>query len=473
MHRHSGLFRAALILAALLAGAPHAAAWLHPEHRAIAGASIQGLDPARAQALRDLWAIARAGHEDRLCEQAWAGDQGPDPRCIDLAALPALAGDHSCSPADLVRTILTERWVLDVAQVASRLELRLRTAKTGAQRINATRDSDLSFERVDPFYSSRAGANNSHFLLTRRNFDPGDYLRDSFSPGAELNAMGIWLYSHAVALKLATRAAAPGLSAAERGDLARLALAAEFYGEHFLQDAFASGHVAGTWGDVALRKGTHDYYNEHGLNTSTWSGQSVILAGDSHMRAEDRDRAAPVARASLEQFVDALDPRSPVGQAMAGIELPEPYMTQGIETCKASVLPKMGGISSGPRPGSQPGRDSPRDADSQRRPGDRLAAALPVGDRAVCRRRRRAAGRLHERLVRRLGHPGARNRRAQHRCPRGSRPRGAPAGSGCGADLLRGRPDLPRASRRTPVRRAGAPTRTSPHSSRGRPRARE
>jgi len=328
----------------LLATPAPAAAWIHPEHRAITGATIEGLDPARAKALRDLWAIARAGHEDRLCEQAWAGDQGPDPRCIDLAALPALAGDHSCSPTELLRTILTERWVLDVAKVASRLELRLRAARTVTDRVNATRDSDLAFERVDPAYSSRAGANNAHFLLTRRNADPADYLRDSVSAGAELNAMGIWLYSHAVAMKLAARASAPGLSAAERGELARLALAAELYGEHFLQDTFASGHVAGTWGDVALRKGTHDYYNEQGLATTTWSGSAVVLAGDTHMRVEDRERAAPVARASLEQFLDALDPASVVGRAMALVQLPEAVLSQGIETCGAEVLPQLGGV---------------------------------------------------------------------------------------------------------------------------------
>jgi hypothetical protein len=328
----------------VLAGASPAAAWIHPEHRAIAGATIEGLDPARAQALRDLWAAARAGHEDRLCEQVWEGDQGPDPRCIDLAALPALSGDHSCSPTDLLKTVLTERWVLDVARVASQLEQRIKAARTVAERINATRASDLAFERVDPGYSSRAGANNAHFLLTRRNADPAVYLRDSVSAGAELNAIGIWLYSHAVAMKLASRASAPGLSAAERGELVRMALATEFYGEHFLQDTFASGHVAGTWGDVALRKGTHDYYNEQGLATTTWSGHAVILAGDSHMRAEDRDRAAPVARLSLEQFLDALDPASAMGRAMAQVEIPAALLSEGIETCKASVLPQLGGI---------------------------------------------------------------------------------------------------------------------------------
>jgi hypothetical protein len=339
----SGGIKVWLILTLLIAASP-ADAWIHPEHRAIAGATIAGLDAARAQALRDLWAAARAGQEGRLCEQAWAADQGPDPACIDLAAFPALAGDHSCSPTELLKTILTERWVLDVARVASQLEARIRGARTASDRINATRASDLGFEGVDPGYSSRAGANNAHFLLARRSADPAVYLRDSVSGGAELNAMGIWLYSHAMALKLAGRASAPGLSAAARGELARAALAAEFYGEHFLQDTFAAGHVAGTWGKVATRKGTHDYYNEHGLATSTWSGHPVILAGDSHMRDEDRDHAAPIARLSLEQFLDALDPASPVARGMALVEFPEAVLSEGIETCKAEGLPKTSGI---------------------------------------------------------------------------------------------------------------------------------
>lgn len=332
-----------LLLAALLLAAPRASAWIHPEHRQIAGASIDGLDESRKRALRDLWALARQGHEERLCTDPFAGDQGPSPGCIDLAAFPALAGDHSCSPRDLLGSVLDEAWVLDVARVCSRLEVKLAAARTPAQRVNATRGSDLELERVDVEYSSRASANNAHFLLTREGADPSIYIRDTVRPGAELNAIGIWGFSHIVALRLAGRLGDPSLGREERSDLARRALAAEWYGVHFLQDAFASGHIAGTWGDTALRKGTHDFYNAQGLGTQTWEGKSVVVAGDVYMRPEDRDLAAPVARRSLEQFLDALVPDSPLARATAALEVPAETEAEGIETCKATVLPAFGG----------------------------------------------------------------------------------------------------------------------------------
>jgi len=330
------------LIGVLLSAAP-ALAWIHPEHRQIAGASIEGLDPARKEALRELWALARRGHEDRLCAEPFAGDQGPNPGCIDLAAFPALAGDHSCSPRDLLDSVLGEEWVLDVARVCSRLEAKLAKARTGADRVNATRGSDLELERVDKEYSSRAGANNAHFLLTREESDPSAYIRATFRPGAELNAIGIWGFSHLVALRLAGRLQEPGLAEAERADLALRALAVEWYGIHFLQDAFASGHVAGTWGDTALRKGTHDYYNVHGLGTATWKGKAVVLTGDTWMRPQDRDLAAPVARRSLEQLLDALDPASPLARSVETVEIPDPVLAEGVETCRASALPPLGG----------------------------------------------------------------------------------------------------------------------------------
>ena len=106
-----------------------AAAWVYPEHRNIAGSAIEGLDPARKATLERLWAEARKGHEDRLCESPWAGDQGKKPGCIDFAAFPALAGDHSCSADEMLKTVLETKWVMDVAEVAAVLDQGLATAK--------------------------------------------------------------------------------------------------------------------------------------------------------------------------------------------------------------------------------------------------------------------------------------------------------------------------------------------------------
>src|SRR5258706_14646039 len=89
-------------------------AWVYSEHRQIAGEAIARLDPERRARLDALWAEARRGHEDRLCESPWAGPQGKTASCVDFAAFSALAGDHSCSADDLVANVLAAPWVLPV-----------------------------------------------------------------------------------------------------------------------------------------------------------------------------------------------------------------------------------------------------------------------------------------------------------------------------------------------------------------------
>jgi hypothetical protein len=90
----------------------------------------------------------------------------------------------------------------------------------------------------------------------------------------------------------------------ERSALILSALADEAFALHFLEDVFASGHVAGTWGDASQRKGTHDYYNEKGLEVTTWDGKRVILMGDAFMRPQDAELAANTIRISIEQLLE-------------------------------------------------------------------------------------------------------------------------------------------------------------------------
>ncbi|MFQ5960225.1 MAG: hypothetical protein ACE5MG_02430, partial [Candidatus Methylomirabilales bacterium] len=146
-------------------------AWIYPEHRDITLLAVQKLDPQRRAILSRLWAEARADHAQRLCEQPAEAAQGRKPSCIDWAAWPAIAGDHSCSAATMVHTILTTGWILDVADIAARLKQDLADAKTRSQRVNALRDSDNRLLRADEEYATRAGANNVHFLLARSSVD--------------------------------------------------------------------------------------------------------------------------------------------------------------------------------------------------------------------------------------------------------------------------------------------------------------
>ena len=237
----------AVAVLALSVTSREADAWIYPEHRDIAGAAVAGLSAAEKAALDSLWAEARKGKDARLCEAVWAGDQGPKPGCLDWASFPAIAGDHSCSPNELLTTVLESNWILPVAGICAQLRTDIATSTTPSQLRNRLVKSDLKLERTDPGYSTRAGASNVHFLLARTGSDPKEYATQSISAGAEPNGIGVWLRMHAAALRLAAELAEGKIPEAERPAKARDALALEAFGLHFLEDAFAAGHVAGCW----------------------------------------------------------------------------------------------------------------------------------------------------------------------------------------------------------------------------------
>jgi hypothetical protein len=334
---------AALALASGLLAAP-AHAWIYPEHRNIAGSAIEGLDPARKAVLERLWAEARKGHEDRLCESPWAGDQGKKPGCIDFAAFPALSGDHSCSADQVLDTILNSKWVMDVAAVTSVLDKGLATARNKNEARNRLTRSDLELQRRDPEYATRAGSNNVHFLLTRDTDDVAAFLRASVAKDVELNGLGVWARYHLAAIRLAVELAAGRVPEEKRPEVARAALAAEAFGDHFLEDAFASGHVAGTWGDVATRKGTHDYYNQNGFDAVTWSGKPILMFGDANMKPADLARAAASVRTSFEQVLDAGAPGWALAAEAEAVPLDWARSVPAFDTCKATKMPSAEGV---------------------------------------------------------------------------------------------------------------------------------
>lgn len=314
-------------------------AWIYPEHREITLLAVQKLDPEHRAILDRLWAEARSGHEKRLCEQAADTGQTRKPSCIDWAAWPAIAGDHSCSAEKMVHTILTTGWILGVADIAATLKQDLADAKTRWQRINAVRDSDIRLQRTDEEYATRAGANNAHFLLARLSVDEDAlaYVTRCLDKGAELNALGVYAWYHLSALEKASRLSRGGLSPEQRLALTLAALADEAFALHFLEDTYAAGHIAGTWGDASLRKGTHDYYNEHGLEAREWEGTSIVLMGDGYMRPEDAGRAAEAVRTSLEQVLDAASGRGPTTELpadAAGVLLPDTF-----NVCTSITMP--------------------------------------------------------------------------------------------------------------------------------------
>ncbi len=282
-------------------------AWIYPEHRAIMLRAIEKLDPGRKNLLNELWAQARTGYEFRLSDSVADLTQDVKPEYLDFAAWPAIGGDHSISPENMLHNILKTDWILRVADVAARLKNGIAKARTKSEIDNELRNSDLRFLRVDPEYVTRAGANNGHFMLSRpyANISANDYFEYCFREGAELNLIGIYTYFHNSALQKASAFAREPDSSEQRSSLALAALADEAFALHFLGDGFASGHVAGTWGNASMRKGTHDYYNEHGLDITTWNGKRMVIMGDAYIRSADIEEASDIVRISLEQFLSA------------------------------------------------------------------------------------------------------------------------------------------------------------------------
>ena len=294
-------------ITALLASAQTAHAWLYPEHRDITVAAVLKLDVARRARLDSIWGWARMGHEHRLSASVVIPELPAVPKYIDWGAWPAIAGDHSCSSSNMLRNILSTKWIMGVAQVSEQYKRALGAGTNRSARINAVRELDIALQSADPEYATRAGSNNAHFLLARNSISvtAAEYLEGCIAQGGEINALGVYLWSHYRAMAKAKRLHDPSLTKEQRSGLALAALSDEAFGIHFLQDAFAAGHVAGSWGDASLRKGTHDYYNEHGFEVASWTGKPLVLMGDSFLRPEDVENIAEVVRISLEQLVDA------------------------------------------------------------------------------------------------------------------------------------------------------------------------
>ena len=282
-------------------------AWVYPEHRDIALLAILKLDSGHRATLDQLWAQARHGYESRLNVAVVDPAQSADMKFLDFAAWPAIAGDHSTSSENMVNNILHTDWIMDVANVAANLKIGIANSRNRSERISKLRDSDIRLLRVDPDYVSRAGSNNVHFMLARPDVKTSvlSYFMTCVKEGTELNLVGTYLWYHASALLKAQRLSQEVLTPDQRSSLALAALADEAFALHFLEDGFASGHVAGIWGTAALRKGTHDYYNENGLEVSTWQGDHIVITGDAYMRPEDAERASNSVLLSLVQLLEA------------------------------------------------------------------------------------------------------------------------------------------------------------------------
>jgi len=316
-------------------------AWLYPEHRKIALLAIQKLTPEQRVIFNKLWAEARIGYEQRLTESVIDTSQSIGPLQLDFASWAAIAGDHSCSPKEMIYSVLHTQWILKVADVAARLDINLRNAKSGSRYTNAIRDSDIKLQRADLDYATRAGSNNVHFLLARQEVDEAfeKYVAACLAKRAPLNALGAYSWFHQSAILKAQRYAENNLSDEQRSKVVLASLADEAFALHFLEDAFAAGHIAGTWGNASLRKGTHDYYNEKGLEVQTWDGNKLVLNGDAYLRAQDAEVAASAVQLSLAQLIAAFTGQLKIVlKEGLGEELIGP---DTLDVCKNNFLPEQ------------------------------------------------------------------------------------------------------------------------------------
>ena len=314
-------------------------AWLFPEHTDIMAAAIEGLDPAQRAAFDKLWSEARGVHEERLCADPIAQPSSRTrPTCVAFASWPAIAGDHSCSAEDMLNTVVEAPWILRVEQISARLKEQLTAATRHDQQVNAVRDSNLALQRADQELVTRASSNDAHFLLARPdvNTTPQDYGKIVLGAGARLNALGAYAWYHLRALETAERMSRSDLAPDVRAQAALVVLANEAFAVHFLQDAFASGHVAGSWGDTAVRLGTHDYYNEFGIEAVTWKGEHYVALGDGYLRPEDEKRASAAVRDSLAQVLATLDGKPPKGLTPTAGDSTAP---ETFNVCKESHFP--------------------------------------------------------------------------------------------------------------------------------------
>lgn len=339
-----------LFLLCLLGSSLHAGrarAWVFHEHVEIGRAGIDALNDEEKALLQHLWSAVRMQQNaPRVCTRA-TGPKAADPHnCVDAPMLPAIAADHSCSPGELLGTLHPGSFLFDVIDVARDSANRMRNAGNEGERQEAWIHSHTQMQRADAQYLGRAVVTGAHFLAPREL--PSTllgYLDHAVSSNTGSNALGLYVLYHLAALEMAAglgditdvQHPAPLSAQSLHNDSLARALMAESFAQHFLQDAFASGHTVGSVGNAAIRMGTHDHYCSHGLEVRTWNNPAddqYIAHGDAHMRPQDTTHAARAVRDSWKQFLNAYKVGEPSG-------LPSELISQitDFNACTSSHMP--------------------------------------------------------------------------------------------------------------------------------------
>jgi hypothetical protein len=342
--RSRSRFRRAVALAGLtllfwsaLLAPRTASAWYFPEHVVLTGDGHAALAPelraiiasAVADARREGLGLCERTEltlEDVLLDVPLTTRMIKTPAsvaCVPYASLPGLAGDHASDVAELRAVLTTTKGVELVSTVAyewRRFREDVQRGPSMLDRMSFVHDLDVALYFLDSEYAERARSTQVHFRDLDRGFDV--VLRDLARDGRIDDVLSRFVYHHMRSLLLA--------ASSRRGE----ALLEHAFAVHFLEDAFASGHLVmsrASWaaGRDAVRL-RHDAFNAAGLpvtramsrepcsSLATGTVERAGLppcwttTGDGHLglTADSSDRlhvAAALSRAEL-AFAVALDP---------------------------------------------------------------------------------------------------------------------------------------------------------------------
>jgi hypothetical protein len=242
---------------------------------------------------------------------------------VPYAALAGLAGDHASDVAELRAVLASAKGIELVSTVAyewRRFRESVHRGQSTLDRMSFVHDLDVALYFLDSEYADRARATRVHFRDLDRSFDV--VLRDLAREGRIDDVLARFVFHHMRSLVLAANG--------RRVE----ALLEHAFAVHFLEDAFASGHLvmsSASWaaGRDAVRL-RHDAFNAEGLPVtramtrepcSSLATGTLELAGlppcwtttgDGHLglTPDSSDRlhvAAALSRAEL-AFAFALDP---------------------------------------------------------------------------------------------------------------------------------------------------------------------
>ncbi len=309
MGRRIGVAGALFAFLVMRSGAANA--WYLPEHAEITRKALQYDVP--EPLAREIMKVVAIGYSDAIGQRLpfctadlpldqlpteGIGTGSPAALCVPYDSLPALAGDHANDVRDMVSlmTAFTLRCLVPNHTVASMVlgaakdewvsfrqhapvellrHLDGHPAPGGVtekvdvgsyDRRKFTRDLDLRLQIVDREYINRAQGSKSHFQDAATSLSV--LLRAATTTGDLDNALGQAMAHHIRSIEMATRARHDhSLS----GDARRTeALLEHAFALHFVQDAFAAGHMGTehSLNDSRSRLGRHDFLNRNGIGAT-------------------------------------------------------------------------------------------------------------------------------------------------------------------------------------------------------------